>query len=104
MKSYYLSNRSKNLFVGFSMLTLAIFIGLLLLFKLLFDDNRNDDDNDELLYLILSLLSSKSAVLKVPSSIIQQEYNYLVNPAHKDFSKIIIKTVDPFVFDERIKI
>jgi RES domain-containing protein len=48
--------------------------------------------------------SSKSAVLKVPSSIIQQEYNYLVNPAHKDFSKIIIKTVDPFVFDERIKI
>lgn len=48
--------------------------------------------------------SSKSAVLKVPSSIIQQEYNYLVNPAHKDFSKIIIKTVEPFVFDERIKI
>ncbi|TKC00121.1 RES family NAD+ phosphorylase [Pedobacter cryophilus] len=48
--------------------------------------------------------SEKSAVLKVPSSIIQQEYNYLINPAHKDFNKISINSIDPFVFDERIKI
>ena len=48
--------------------------------------------------------SSKSAVLKVPSSIIQQEYNYLINPAHQDFKKISIQSIDPFVFDERIKI
>jgi len=45
----------------------------------------------------------KKAILRIPSSIIQDEYNYLINPNHIDFSKIKLITVKPFLFDERIK-
>jgi RES domain-containing protein len=40
--------------------------------------------------------------LKVPSAVVQGEYNYLINPAHKDFRKIKIKLIEPFDFDERL--
>lgn len=44
-----------------------------------------------------------SAVLQIPSAIIEDEYNYLLNPQHPDFIKIaILKTVD-FIFDSRLK-
>jgi RES domain-containing protein len=42
-----------------------------------------------------------TAVLKVPSAIIDLEYNYLLNPAHADFHKIKIAGVRPFSFDAR---
>lgn len=45
----------------------------------------------------------KTAVLKVPSSIIHDEFNYLLNPNHLDFKKIKLVTVKPFLFDDRIK-
>ncbi len=41
-------------------------------------------------------------VLKVPSAIVQGEFNYLINPSHKDFKKIKIISVDSFNFDERL--
>jgi RES domain-containing protein len=44
----------------------------------------------------------KTAILKVPSAVVQGEYNYLLNPAHKDFKKIRIRSVEPFHFDERL--
>lgn len=44
----------------------------------------------------------KTAVLKVPSAVVQGEYNYLVNPSHKDFKKIKVKLIEPFDFDERL--
>ncbi|HJU45526.1 MAG TPA: RES family NAD+ phosphorylase [Chitinophagaceae bacterium] len=43
-----------------------------------------------------------SAVLRVPSAIIPEEYNYLINPAHPDFSKISISELENFIFDERL--
>lgn len=46
---------------------------------------------------------NKKAVLRIPSSIIQDEYNYLINPNHVDFLKIKLVKVAPFLFDERIK-
>ncbi|MEJ2880877.1 RES family NAD+ phosphorylase [Pedobacter sp. GR22-6] len=46
---------------------------------------------------------SKSAVLKVPSSIIMAEYNYLINPLHPDFKSIKLLKSESFVFDRRIK-
>lgn len=41
-------------------------------------------------------------VLKVPSAIIPEEHNYLINPNHNDFKKVKIKTSKPFIFDERL--
>ena len=41
-------------------------------------------------------------VLKVPSAVVPGDYNWLINPAHKDAHNIkIIETV-PFEFDERL--
>lgn len=47
--------------------------------------------------------SLKTAVLQVPSAIVSGDFNYLLNPAHKDFSSIKLLSSVPFEFDERIK-
>ncbi|MDP3469164.1 MAG: RES family NAD+ phosphorylase [Daejeonella sp.] len=49
------------------------------------------------------LKQADNAVLRVPSSIIQSEFNYLLNPSHADFRLIKLLNVEPFKFDERIK-
>ena len=49
------------------------------------------------------LRSGRSPVLRVPSAIIAQECNYLLNPAHPDFSRIQLLRTEPFLFDPRIK-
>ncbi len=41
-------------------------------------------------------------VLRVPSVVVQDEFNYLINPLHPDSSKIKIKSIEPFSFDERL--
>lgn len=43
-----------------------------------------------------------STVLRVPSAIIPLESNYLINPNHKDFSKIIYGKPQDLTFDERL--
>lgn len=43
-------------------------------------------------------------VMKVPSAIIKMEYNYLINPNHLEFQKIILKDVEDFKFDPRLKL
>ncbi len=45
----------------------------------------------------------KTAVLKVPSAIIPEENNYILNTRHPDFCRINIKAVEEFFFDPRIK-
>lgn len=44
-----------------------------------------------------------SCILKVPSSIIHDEWNLLMNPKHPDFGKISIKNVRDFSFDLRLQ-
>lgn len=46
---------------------------------------------------------NSSAILRVPSSIIEEEFNYLLNPEHDDFKKIKLLKSIPFIFDKRIK-
>lgn len=46
---------------------------------------------------------AKSPVLKVPSAIINAEYNYLINPLHPDFKSIKLLKSEIFIFDKRIK-
>jgi RES domain-containing protein len=43
-----------------------------------------------------------SLLLKVPSAVISEEYNYLINPTHPDFKKIKILNSKPFIFDQRL--
>lgn len=47
-------------------------------------------------------LNKRSLVLRVPSAIIEQEYNYILNTIHSDFDKISIKHVEDFVWDKRL--
>jgi RES domain-containing protein len=46
--------------------------------------------------------SQASAALVVPSTVIIGEANYLLNPAHRDFSKITIQPPAIFHFDPRL--
>jgi RES domain-containing protein len=48
------------------------------------------------------LRSGRSAVLQVPSAIIEHESNYLLNPAHQDFRRIKRSPPEPFTFDLRL--
>jgi RES domain-containing protein len=43
-----------------------------------------------------------SAVLRVPSAIVPQEFIYLLNPKHPDFARIVVELPVPFTFDERL--
>lgn len=45
---------------------------------------------------------NEAAVLKVPSSIVPQEYNYLLNPLHVDASRISVVRTMKMKFDSRV--
>jgi len=44
----------------------------------------------------------KSVILKVPSAIITQEYNYVINTKHPDFIKIKLVSNENYNWDERL--
>ncbi len=46
--------------------------------------------------------SNASVILAVPSVIIPQERNYLINPKHPDFAKLKIEQPTDFLFDPRM--
>lgn len=46
--------------------------------------------------------SSATAVLKVPSVVIEDDWNFVLNPLHPDFKKIKIANPKPFRFDGRL--
>jgi len=46
---------------------------------------------------------NETAILRVPSSIINEEVNYLLNLDHQDFKLIRLIKSQPFIFDKRIK-
>jgi RES domain-containing protein len=48
------------------------------------------------------LQRAESAVLKVPSAIVVEEWNYLLNPLHADFGKLSFSVPKPFDFDRRV--
>ena len=45
---------------------------------------------------------NKYCIIKVPSAVVKGESNFLINPYHKDFSKIKIVHQEDFPFDKRI--
>ncbi|TVR19605.1 MAG: RES domain-containing protein [Balneolaceae bacterium] len=46
--------------------------------------------------------SGSTLLLRVPSSVIRDEHNILINPAHPDFEQTKIRKAIPFRFDERL--
>ena len=46
--------------------------------------------------------NGSSAVLRVPSVIVSSEFNYLINPAHKDFASIRIGSAKALDVDARL--
>ncbi len=46
--------------------------------------------------------SNSGALLRVPSVILPREHNFLINPAHHDFTKLIIGSPEPLDVDARV--
>ena len=46
--------------------------------------------------------NKESLVLKVPSAIVPQEHNYLINPMHKDFKQVKIFKTELLNLDKRL--
>lgn len=40
--------------------------------------------------------------MKVPSVVVQGDFNFVINPGHKDFNRISIQSVEPFSFNDRL--
>ena len=76
---------------------------------LLKDLKKGWNNSDDLTYEICQAIGEDwlergvSAILKVPSSIIQKESSYLFNINHQDFKKLKIIDLEDFEFDLRIK-
>jgi RES domain-containing protein len=49
------------------------------------------------------LEAAKSLVIKIPSMVVPEEWNYLINPAHPDKKQCKIVDVNDTVYDIRIK-
>lgn len=44
-----------------------------------------------------------TAILRVPSALIPNEFNYLLNPTHPHFTRIQLLGTEEFIFDPRLK-
>jgi RES domain-containing protein len=47
------------------------------------------------------LSEGNSLVLQVPSAIVPGDFNFLLNPSHRQMGKVEISNVEPFEFDSR---
>jgi RES domain-containing protein len=45
----------------------------------------------------------QTCILQVPSAIIKNEYNFIINPSHTDYKLIKIVRTEDFEFDPRLK-
>ena len=45
--------------------------------------------------------AEKSCLLQVPSAVVPGDFNYLLNPLHRDFAQIQVKSRVDFPFDPR---
>ncbi len=49
-------------------------------------------------------LNSNKSIIKIPSAIIANEWNYILNPNHINSNKNKIIAIEDFVYDSRIKL
>jgi len=48
------------------------------------------------------IAKNKYLILKVPSAVVQDEHNYLINPLHQEYAKVKLIKVEKFEFDKRL--
>ena len=46
--------------------------------------------------------AGRAGILRVPSAIVPVEFNYLLDPGHRDFARLRIHEPDPFEIDKRL--
>ncbi|MEK6656922.1 MAG: RES family NAD+ phosphorylase [Nitrospirota bacterium] len=46
--------------------------------------------------------SEETLLLRVPSAVVEHEYNIIINPSHPDIKSIAVKQVEDFIYDERL--
>jgi RES domain-containing protein len=49
------------------------------------------------------LEEGRHLIIRLPSAVIPQEFNYIIDPMHKDHKLCKVVAVDDFVYDPRIK-
>ena len=58
--------------------------------------------HSELQDIVANWIQSDGFILKVPSAIIKEESNYLINPLHKNMKLLKVVNVEDFILDERL--
>jgi RES domain-containing protein len=48
------------------------------------------------------IAEGRTLIIAVPSTLINQEYNYLLNPLHERYSEVKLQDITPFQYDERL--
>ena len=48
------------------------------------------------------VLANESLLLRVPSAVVENEFNILINPMHPDIQYLTISHVEEYAFDERL--
>jgi len=48
------------------------------------------------------IIGKRALILKVPSVVVQGEFNYLINPNHQDLDQLSIEKIESYEFDERL--
>lgn len=48
------------------------------------------------------LAKSEQLAMRLPSAIVHEEQNMLINPRHTDYARVSLQIVRPFVFDRRL--
>ena len=48
--------------------------------------------------------NNSTAIIKIPSAVIPQEFNYLINPAHISIAQCKVVDISDFIYDVRIKV
>ena len=50
------------------------------------------------------ILNKEAPIMKVPSVVVPEEFNFLLNPLHKDFKKIKVLSSEALDLDNRLKL
>ena len=47
-------------------------------------------------------LAGQTLLLRVPSAVVEGEFNILINPSHRDMKHVVVSQVEEYRFDARL--